>query len=467
MKKNFLQTTLALLLLLAPTLHAGLPEPGARIYGTVAINGVVVTASDSTVVIEARRTPTGAPIAAYRMGSEAIAGNFYSLKLNAEASAPTTDPKSTALGATLYLVVRNNSTDLDQKSVTLSQRGLTARIDFGAVDTDGDGLSDVFETQYFGSATGGNPGADSDGDGRPNLREFLQGTNPNVADGRHPADLGPADDRISLKEVTDYILAWKTGGTWPIEPALNSANIEDYVTRAGAIWKGGEVYVFDNDPVTTAPLWWNNPTAEVARDEKDKTQIAAAPITKVKIAVERSLGSIYKPNQPAAITLSVTPGDTTKAYAVVETPPTGWTVRNLSHEGRWDEANRKIKWGPFFDATARTLTYEAVPGPASNGAADFAGRGSFDGLGQVAEGPARMWTDGLNGGPRLTFGTSLANGLALEILGDAGRRYEILISSDLIQWDSWQTLTLDSEGRAQRTVDPAAGSSFLRLRSVE
>jgi hypothetical protein len=467
MKKTFLKTMLAALLLLAPAINAGLPEPGARIYGTVAINGVTVTASDSTIVIEARRTPSGAPIATYRMGSQSVAGNFYSIKLNAESTSPLTNPENSALGATIYLVVRNDAGDVDQKSVTLSQRGLTARVDFGAVDTDGDGLSDAFETLYFGSATGGNAGADSDGDGRPNLREFLQGTNPNVADGRHPADISPADDRLSLKEVTDYILAWKTGGTWPIEPALNSPNIEDYVTRAGAIWKGGEVYVFDNDPVTTAPLWWTNPTAEIAHDAKDKTQIAAAPITKVKIAVERSLGSIYKPNQPAPITLSVTPGDNTKAYAVVETPPTGWTVRNLSHEGRWDEANRKIKWGPFFDATARTLTYEAVPGPASNGAADFTGRGSFDGLGQIADGPARMWTEGLNSGPRLVFATPSANGLALEIVGDAGRRYEILISSDLIQWEPWQTVTLDSQGRAQRSVDPAAGSSFLRLRSLE
>ena len=32
---------------------AGMPEPGARLFGTVALNGVTVTAADTAVVIEA------------------------------------------------------------------------------------------------------------------------------------------------------------------------------------------------------------------------------------------------------------------------------------------------------------------------------------------------------------------------------------------------------------------------------
>lgn len=45
-------------------------------------------------------------------------------------------------------------------------------------DTDGDGMSDEYETAYFGSATGGNPNDDSDHDGESDLAEFLAMTDP-------------------------------------------------------------------------------------------------------------------------------------------------------------------------------------------------------------------------------------------------------------------------------------------------
>jgi len=471
MKNNF--SPLVKTLLAGALIHfvfaarAGLPEPGARIFGSVAINGVLITQNNSTIVIEARRTPTGPPIASYRMGSTSAAGNFYSLKINAESAAPVAGANNAALGASLYLVVRDDTGDLDYKSYTLAGRGVTTRVDFGAVDTDGDGMSDAFELANFGNATGGDPNADPDHDGRPNRREFLQGTNPQLADGRHPADISPADDRITLKELTDYILAWKTGGTWPIEPALNAPNIEDYVTRAGAIWKGGELYVFDNDPVTVAPLWWTNaplaglPVAD--KPKKDGAPIAALNTT----AVTRSMPLVYRPNQAVSVTISVTPADSSKAYAVVEAPPAGWTVRNMSHDARWDETNRKIKWGPFFDQTPRLLTYEAVPGPASNGAADFVGRGSFDGLGQIADGPLRMWTAGQNPQPRLVFESPSGGNLSVELHGEAGRRYEVQVSSDLVHWTSDVTVTVDSNGVSYLPITSIEKARFFQLRTVE
>ncbi len=45
------------------------------------------------------------------------------------------------------------------------------------IDTDTDGLADAFEFQYLGGL-GGNPNADSDGDGMTDLQEYLEGTNP-------------------------------------------------------------------------------------------------------------------------------------------------------------------------------------------------------------------------------------------------------------------------------------------------
>jgi hypothetical protein len=46
------------------------------------------------------------------------------------------------------------------------------------VDTDGNGLPDWWEQQFFGHLTGTNPNADPDHDGMSNLAEFLAGTDP-------------------------------------------------------------------------------------------------------------------------------------------------------------------------------------------------------------------------------------------------------------------------------------------------
>ena len=458
---------LLLLLALAPMAHAVLPEPGARLYGSIALNGVVVTAANTAVVVEARRTLTGPPIASYQMGSITNAGNFYSLKLQGEDIAPLSDSNNVAMGTTLFLVLRDNSGVRDQKTFTLTGRGLSARVDFGAVDTDADGMSDAFELANFSSATGGSPTADPDLDGRPNLREFLQGTNPNLADGRHPADLTPADDRLTLTEVTDYILAWKTGGTWPVEPALNAANIVDYITRAGALWKGGETYVFDNTPPTNAPMWWLNvgtPSLAGAGEGGNRGRTLLAE--RAALRVERGLPMNYRPNQAVAVTVDTAPAESTRAYALVESPPAGWVVRNVSHEGRWDAVNKQIKWGPYFDQTPRRFTYDAVPGPDAKGMVDFAGRGSFDGYGFSPAGVAKAYPVGQGPAARLLAVLTPA-GLRVELTGEAGRKYVLETTENLVSWTSGPTVTTDAEGKAMTTTAVGAGARFFRLKPVE
>ena len=48
-------------------------------------------------------------------------------------------------------------------------------------DSDGDGMADDWEQQYFGSTTGATASVDSDGDGFTNLQEFLANTDPTNA----------------------------------------------------------------------------------------------------------------------------------------------------------------------------------------------------------------------------------------------------------------------------------------------
>jgi hypothetical protein len=50
-----------------------------------------------------------------------------------------------------------------------------------APDSDGNGLPDPWETNYFGSLGVTSPGADSDGDGASDHDEYLAGTNPTNA----------------------------------------------------------------------------------------------------------------------------------------------------------------------------------------------------------------------------------------------------------------------------------------------
>jgi len=87
----------------------------------------------------------------------------------------------------------------------------------------------------------------------------------------------------------------------------------------------------------------------------------------------------YVPGTPLSVSTVVTPLGTTQAYAVEDAPPTGWTVSNINQSGVYDAVNHKVKWGPFFDSTARTFTYTATPPGGTTGVQVFTGTASLDG----------------------------------------------------------------------------------------
>lgn len=95
--------------------------------------------------------------------------------------------------------------------------------------------------------------------------------------------------------------------------------------------------------------------------------------------VSRVLPPAYQPGVEFTVTLLAQPGAGVKAYAVEDQPPRGWKVSRISHEGIWDVATGKVKFGPFFDAEARTLIYLVTPLADRFGPAEFAGTGSADG----------------------------------------------------------------------------------------
>lgn len=177
---------------------------------------------------------------------------------------------------------------------------------------------------------------------------------------RHPADINPADDRISIGEVTAYGAAWKQGNTWTIAPTTIPI---DYLTRAGYLWKGGESYGLDA-AAATAPQWWILRTASSAPLRAYAMQAAS------EAPGQRSITG-------GEVTVVVTPPTSAFVYAVEESVPSGLTVSGITDSGVFDEVNRKVKWGPFFDNTPRTLGY-TCSGP--DGIYSLAGTVSVDGV---------------------------------------------------------------------------------------
>ncbi len=193
----------------------------------------------------------------------------------------------------------------------------------------------------------------------------------------HPADYPSIDMRLIINELTAYGSSWKTGQEWPVEPNPIPIN---YLTRAGYLWKGGEIYHYDSQE--NPPLCWepgdNNPQFSFAKLDNKPVYFLFAD---GQATINRSFDpDSYTPEQPVTVYIQIVPTGGTLVYAVEDTPPSGWTVSNINESGTWDTVNKKVKWGPFFDDTTRTFRYNAVPPAGTSGTKTFNGIFSHDGV---------------------------------------------------------------------------------------
>jgi hypothetical protein len=493
--------------MLFPVALAGVPEPDTVFYGAIAIEGSFVTAAETNVTIELRRSENGPALVTYQMGQEAAAGDRYLLRAPMESGAPLRNEGASIVGDTVWVAVRKGAVLHGTQSHVIAGRGEFVNLNFGDVDSDGDGMSDSFELLHFGSNTGGNPSSDTDSDGRPNLREFLDGTNPTTPDGWHPADRTPRNWAIDIREVTEYALAWKLGEPWPTEPVVIPV---DYVTRASSLWVSGEQYLFDNDPATSAPLWWSSAPvapsspalatnldesqsrevdadtpealteaealrallfeeAHAARSGKSTSDSASVRVGRTGLhspmrrgSATRELPAAFTPRRAFQVTVQVVPPGGTLAYAVEEAPPAGWLVRFVNAEGRMDSSRKRIKWGPFYGDQSRTLTYELTP--MSEAPSSFEGVASFDGSSGTIEGDAGFSGPEGNTAPVLVarIGTG---GVQLELRSSASSSVRVEASSNLADWTFLQEITTDVSGRAALVVPGTGESRFFRVRT--
>ena len=95
--------------------------------------------------------------------------------------------------------------------------------------------------------------------------------------------------------------------------------------------------------------------------------------------VHRELPAGYSPGVSFVVVLRADPPEGTFAYAVEDRPPTGWSVTDVTDDGAFDVTTGKVKFGPFTDDAARTLTYRVTPPANAIGRYEFAGSSSVNG----------------------------------------------------------------------------------------
>jgi uncharacterized delta-60 repeat protein len=271
--------------------------------------------------------------------------------------------------------------------------------------------------------------------------------------GYFPADLNPADRRISMDEVTAYGAAWRSGAAW----LCHEQGIPiDYLTRAAFLWRGGECYEVSSS-VTNEPLWWVSCQARVSglADREDAGKPSCA---------ERTAPSFFVPGEALTVTLSAAHAGPTAAYAIEEYPPRGWLVSDISSGGNLDVKNGKVKWGPFFDNLARTLTYRVTAPRAARGTTSFMGVGSFDGVSVPILGRLE-----LGEGCRLAVrGHRNTDEFRLTFSGREGARFILETSNDLGTWTRWTEVS-DAVGEVRITNRAQADGAgrFFRARVTE
>lgn len=297
-------------------------------------------------------------------------------------------------------------------------------------------------------------------DGVPRL--WVARLNGDTEDTFHPADCSPPDAWLRIGEVTAYGAAWRRGATWPLPP--NPVPI-DYVTRAAALWRGGESY--GEDPLGPfAPLWWVNGAATNGVSASLLTSTlplgSGGPVVAGLAGpeAERWAPPVYVPGDPVPVTVVVTPSAGCAAYAVEEAVPTGWTVSAISPEGECDVVHGQVKWGPFLDGLPRRLSCTWHPPSTATGPVVLHGVASFDGRSFPIAGRTLVTRS-----VRLTIGVTGDGQRFLRLSGAARVRGVIEASSDWVTWSPVAEFE-PAEGEDTRIVAVTGNgrSQFYRVR---
>jgi hypothetical protein len=179
------------------------------------------------------------------------------------------------------------------------------------------------------------------------------------------------------------------GGPVIADVAPGSGAIGSGVTVTGTGFTGTTAVTFhgvtaafavvsDTQVTTTVPA--GTTTGPVRVTTAGGTASSATNFVVTNQRATRSLPGCYVAGYGVTVSVDVGPAPAVLVQAMEDTPPAGWTVGTISDSGVWDAPTSQVKWGPFFDATARLLTYVVTPPAGTTGTVTFAGVVSFDGV---------------------------------------------------------------------------------------
>jgi len=129
------------------------------------------------------------------------------------------------------------------------------------------------------------------------------------------------------------------------------------VSRVAYIWRNGECYCWgeasQNWELADCP-----PPPSGLCDASSPGGGATQWESNVAVAPTLTGGTSSRNGKfgPRMLSLELTPPPGSSAIAVEVAIPAGWSVTRISDAGAWDQVHAKIKWGPFTDSLARTLT---------------------------------------------------------------------------------------------------------------
>jgi hypothetical protein len=260
----------------------------------------------------------------------------------------------------------------------------------------------------------------------------------------HPADTQPIDAWMSMTEMTAYGAAWKRGTNWPFAPNPIPAV---YVAHAVGLWRQGEGYAYDAS-VTNAPHWW------VPR-QASNSPVVAYGLTTTNGSATVTLPKFYQAGEPLQVSITALPATSVVVYAVEDRPPAGWTVSDIGEGGFLDSATEKVKWGPFFDAQQRILTYRVTPPAGAIEVGQFLGGAAFGGSSIPLAGRRQTFPTGMLYTLHFQSAHWLPTAeLELTLEAQPGESYRIQTSTNLVQWEEWMTLT--NAAGLLRFTDPLA-----------
>jgi hypothetical protein len=200
----------------------------------------------------------------------------------------------------------------------------------------------------------------------------------------------------------------------------------------------------------------------------DETSVEIEGVSESRLRVgeiTRTVPPVVSSTPAFSVRLQVVPAAGIEVYAVEEVAPSGWTVSAVSDQGVFDRTTGRVKWGPFFDSTVRTFTYQLLPPPGSGDIVGrFEGRGLLDGIEAIVGGDETTRVSGQTAVVRLLIQNLNETQVQVEVVGVAGTTYAIEASSDLVVWTPWVSGVADAGGSLKRPDAVRPTARFYRIR---